>query len=49
MNGLLSVDLSRTEEIRRIDLDFERVATLILLFVNAFFVSFFFAKLLHLI
>jgi hypothetical protein len=47
MNGLLSVDLSRSEEIRRIDLDFERVATLVLLFVNAFFVSIFFAKLLH--
>jgi hypothetical protein len=49
MNGLLSVDLSRSEEIRRIDLDFERVATLVLLFVNVFFVSFFFAKLLKLI
>jgi hypothetical protein len=48
MNGLLSVDLSRSEEIRRIDLDFERVATLVLLFVNTFFVSFFFAKLLNL-
>jgi hypothetical protein len=48
MNGLLSVDLSRSEEIRRIDLDFERVATLVLLFVNTFFVSLFIAKLLKL-
>ena len=49
MNGTISVNLNRSEEIRRINLDFERVATLVLLFVNAFFVSFFFAKLLHLI
>ena len=49
MNGSLSVELNRSEEIRRIDLDFERVATLVLLFVNAFFVSFFFAKLFNLI
>jgi hypothetical protein len=48
MNGSLSVELSRSEEIRRIDLDFERVATLVLLFTNVFFVSYFFAKLLNL-
>jgi hypothetical protein len=33
---------------RRIHLDFERVATLVLLFVNTFFVSIFIAKLLKL-
>ena len=48
MNGSLSVELSRSEEMRRIDLDFERVTTLVLLFVNAFFVTFFFAKLIKL-
>jgi hypothetical protein len=48
MNGSLSVELSRSEEMRRIDLDFERVATLVLLFTNVFFVSYFFAKLLNL-
>jgi hypothetical protein len=49
MNGSLSVELNKSEQIRRIDIDFERVATLVLLFVNAFYVSFFFAKLLKLI
>ena len=49
MNGYLSVELNKSEETRRIDIDFERVATLVLLFVNAFYVSFFFAKLLKLI
>ena len=49
MNGSLSVELNRSDEIRRIDLNLERVATLVLLFVNAFYVSYFFAKLLNLI
>ena len=49
MNGSLSVELNRSDEIRRIDLNLERVATLVLLFVNAFYVSYFFAKLLKLI
>ena len=39
--------IQETEEGRRIEISFERVSFWTLVFTNAFFVSYFFAKLFH--
>ncbi len=46
MNGQEILGVQETEKERKIEINFERVASWTLVFTNAFFVSYFFAKLL---
>lgn len=45
MSGKEILGIQETEEERRIEISFERIASWALIFTNAFFVSYFFAKL----
>ncbi len=45
MSGKEILGIQETEEGRRIEFSFERIASWALVFTNAFFVSYFFAKL----
>lgn len=45
MNGNEILGIQETEEGRKIEISFERVVRWTLVFTNAFFVSYFFAKL----
>jgi len=47
MSGLEMLGIRETIEGRRIEISFERVASWALIFTNAFFISYFFAKLFH--
>ena len=47
MSGKEILGIQETEEGRKIEISFERVASWALVFTNAFFVSYFFAKLLQ--
>jgi hypothetical protein len=47
MSGKEILGTQETEEGRKIEISFERVASWALVFTNAFFVSYFFAKLLQ--
>ena len=47
MNGKEILGIRETEEGRRIEIDSRRIASWTLIFTNAFFVSYFFAKLLQ--
>jgi hypothetical protein len=46
MSGKEILGIQETEEGRKIEISFERVVSWTLVFTNAFFVSYFFAKLL---
>jgi hypothetical protein len=46
MSGKEILGVQETEEGRKVEVSFERVASWTLVFTNAFFVSYFFAKLL---
>ena len=46
MSGKEILGIQETEDGRKIEISFERVASWTLVFTNAFFVSYFFAKLL---
>jgi hypothetical protein len=45
MNAHQALSIGEMEEVRRIEMNFERVATWTLIFTNAFFVSYFFGRL----
>ncbi len=45
MSGKEILGIQETEEGRRIEISFERIASWALIFTNAFFVSYFFARL----
>ena len=45
MSGKEMLGIQETEEGRNIEISFQRVASWVLIFTNAFFVSYFFAKL----
>jgi hypothetical protein len=47
MSGKEILGIQETEEGRKIEISFERVTSWALVFTNAFFVSYFFAKLLQ--
>ena len=49
MNMNQMIGVCETEGVRRIEISLERVAVWTLIFTNAFFVSYFFGKLLFLI
>jgi len=49
MNGNQALGICEIEEVRRIEISFERVAIWTLIFTNAFFISYFFGRLLKLI
>jgi len=47
VNGEEILGIRETEEGRKIEISFQRVASWTLVFTNAFFISYFFAKLFH--
>jgi hypothetical protein len=47
VNGKEILGIRETEEGRKIEISFQRVASWTLVFTNAFFISYFFAKLFH--
>ncbi len=49
MNGKEILGIRETEEGRRIEINSKRIASLTLIFTDAFFVSYFFAKLFRLV
>ncbi len=49
MSGKELLGIRETEEGRRIVIDSKRIASWTLIFTNAFFISYFFAKLLRLV
>jgi len=49
MNGNQALSISEIEEVRRIEISFKRVTIWTLIFTNAFFISYFFGRLLKLI
>lgn len=46
MNGTKALNIS---EVRKVEINFERVVTWSLIFTNAFYISYFFAKLFNLV
>jgi hypothetical protein len=47
VTGKEILGIKETEEGRKIEISFQRVASWALVFTNAFFISYFFAKLFH--
>jgi hypothetical protein len=51
MSEIPFVDIARTgiEEVKKIEIDVKRIAVWTLIITNAFFISYFFAKLFHMV
>ena len=47
MNGNQILTVCATEEVRRIEISFERVTIWTLIFINAFFLTYFLGRLVH--
>ncbi len=47
MNGSQILGICETEGVRKIEISFKRVTLWTLIFTNAFFIVYFFARLLH--
>jgi hypothetical protein len=47
MNGNQALSICEIEEVRRVEISFERVTIWTLIFTNAFFISYFFGRLLQ--